>query len=297
MKIRLIANPVSGGDARAQIARAVTWLEAHGASVEVCLTAGRGDARHLAASAARSGAERIVVAGGDGTFNEVVNGLSAGDLPVALLPLGTVNVFALETGIPRQLEAACRLAFEGRPRRISLGGINGERFLLMASAGWDAEAVARLRPALKRRIGRLAYGVSALEALLGKAPPPVQITLADGSCHQGGGVIVSNARYYAGTFVVTPHASLHAPHLEVCLFKHGGRLAMLGYALRLARHRPLQPPGVAFFSVASLKISGSAGTVQVDGDAWGSLPVTLESLPEALAVVLPDDLQQTQPAR
>jgi diacylglycerol kinase family enzyme len=129
-------------------------------------------------------------------LNEVANGLCGADLPVAFLPLGTVNVFALETGIPLEFDRACQLAIEGQPQRISLGRINGESFLLMASAGWDAEAVARLRPAVKRRIGRMAYGVSAAEALLASAPLPVKITLADGSRHDGFGVVVSNARHY-----------------------------------------------------------------------------------------------------
>lgn len=288
MNIQMIANPVSGGDARPRIGQAAGWLRARGARVDVCLTEGRGDARRLAAEARTGGAERILVAGGDGTLNEVANGLCGSELPVAFLPMGTVNVFALETGIPLQLEAACRLALAGQPRRISMGRINGESFLLMASAGWDAEAVARLRPALKRRIGRLAYGVSALQALLAKAPAPLQIILADGSRHDGFGVVVSNARYYGGRYVVTPNASLASVRLEVGLFRHGGRLAMLGQALRLGLHRPLRPSAVAFFSVDTLEITGTGVAVQVDGDAWGTLPVKVESQVEALSIVLPE---------
>jgi len=286
MNIHLIANPVSGGDARPRIARASDWLRAPGVKVEVRLTGGRGDARRFAAEAVGR-CDRVVAAGGDGTLNEVANGLCGSDLPVAFLPLGTVNVFALETGIPLDLEQACRLAVEGRPRRISLGRINGESFLLMISAGWDAEAVARLRPALKRRIGRLAYGVSAMEVLLGKPPAPLQVLLADGSRHAGVGVVVSNARYYGGRYVVTPQASLASPHLEICLFKRGGRLAMLGYALRLGLRLPLRPPSVEFFSLDAVDITGPGGAVQVDGDSWGTLPVKVASQPDALSMVLP----------
>lgn len=286
MNLHLIANPVSGGDARPRIARAAAWLRERGASVELFLTERRGDARRFAVQA-HGRCDRVVVAGGDGTLNEVANGLGGTELPVAFLPLGTVNVFALETGIPLQSEAACRLAVEGRPRRISLGSINGEAFLLMASAGWDAAAVARLRPAVKRRIGRLAYGVSAAEALLAQAPAPLQLTLADGSCHAGFGVVVSNARCYGGRYVVTPRASLFSPRLEVCLLKRRGRLAMLGHALRLGLHLPLQSPAVEFFSIEQAAISGIEVPVQVDGDAWGVLPVAVACRPEALAVVLP----------
>ncbi|MCM2264364.1 MAG: diacylglycerol kinase family lipid kinase [Desulfuromonadales bacterium] len=287
MNILLIANPVSGGDARPRIAHAAAWLRARGATVEVCLTQQRGDARRLAEQAREGNVNRVVVAGGDGTLNEVANGLCGSDLPLAFLPLGTVNVFALETGIPLELEQACRLAVEGQPRRISLGRINGESFLLMASSGWDAESVARVRPAVKRRIGRLAYGVSAMETLLAKTPAPLQVTLADGSRHEGFGMVVSNARHYAGHYVVTPNASLDTAQLELCLFKRGGRLAMLGYALRLGLRLPLRPPAVAFFSIDAAEITGSGVPVQVDGDAWGTLPVTVVSQPNALSVVLP----------
>lgn len=287
MNILLIANPVSGGDARPRIARAAASLRARGADVEVCLTEKRGDARRFAVQARDGSFDRIVVAGGDGTLNEVANGLCGSDLPVAFLPLGTVNVFALETGIPLDLEHACQLAVEGRPRRISLGCINGESFLLMASAGWDADAVARLRPAVKRRVGRLAYGLSALEALLAKPPAAVQITLPDGSRHTGSGVVISNARCYGGRYVITPAASLGSAQLEICLFKRSGRLAMLGYALRLGLRQPLRPPAVEFFSVDQLNITGSEVPVQVDGDAWGTLPVRVASQPGAFSVVLP----------
>ena len=170
MRIKLIANPVSGGDARPRIQWAVAELQRLGAEVKLCLTGARGDARKSAAQALSEGFDRIVVAGGDGTLNEVVNGVASPALPIAFLPLGTVNVFALEAGIPLNLEQACALAVQGIPRRITLGRINDELFLLMASAGWDAEAVAHVRSGLKRFIGRLAYAVSALEVLLLKAP-------------------------------------------------------------------------------------------------------------------------------
>lgn len=253
MNLQLIANPVSGGDARQRIDRAAGLLRAAGATVEVRLTGRRGDARGFAAEAGRAGGfDRVVAAGGDGTLNEIANGLQGSDLPVAFLPLGTVNVFALETGIPLELEPACALAVTGQPRRISLGRINGESFLLMASA-----------------------------------PAPLQVRLADGSRHDGFGVVVSNARHYGGRYVVTPKASLDSPQLEVCLFRHGGRLAMLKQALRLGLHLPLRPPAVAFFSTDGVEISGDGIAVQVDGDNWGRLPVIIESQPDALSVVLP----------
>ncbi len=163
MRIKLIANPVSGGDARARIQKVLATLKSQGGDVDLFLTGARGDARKVAAVALSEGYDRIVAAGGDGTLNEVVNGVASPELPIAFLPLGTVNVFALEAGIPVQLEEACALAVHGSARPITLGKIGDDLFLLMVSVGWDAEAVAHVRPGLKRLVGRLAYALSALE--------------------------------------------------------------------------------------------------------------------------------------
>jgi diacylglycerol kinase family enzyme len=241
-----------------------------------------------AEQALSEGYDRIVAAGGDGTLNEVVNGVASPDLPIAFLPLGTVNVFALEAEIPMQLEKACALAVRGLPRQITLGKIGKELFLLMVSAGWDAEAIAHVRPGLKRLVGRLAYAVSALEVLLLRSPAPLELVLPDGSCHAGFGVVVSNCRYYGGRYVVTPEASMLRNNLEVCLLRQGGRLAMLKFATCLLLKRPLQSPLVEFFTLTSAELRGENVLVQVDGDVWGDLPVRFEAVPRAVAMILPD---------
>jgi diacylglycerol kinase (ATP) len=201
-----------------------------------------------------------------------------------------VNVFALETGIPMQLEKACALAVQGSPRQVTLGKIGDELFLLMVSAGWDAEAVAHVRPGFKRIFGRLAYAVSALEILLLRPLAPLQLILSDGSEHAGFGVVVSNCRYYGGRYVVTPEASLFRDDLHVCLLRQGGRPAMLKFATSLLLKRPLKPPFVDFFTLTSAELKGENVSVQVDGDAWGGLPVRLGAVPQAVTMILPDKI-------
>ncbi len=287
MRIKLIANPVSGGDARPRIQAALAALRQQGADVDLFLTRARGDAGKAAEQALAQGFDRIAVAGGDGTLSEVVNGIAPADLPIAFLPLGTVNVFALEAGIPMQLDAACALAVQGESRRITLGKINNKLFLLMASAGWDADAVAHVRPKLKRLVGRLAYVVSALEVLLMHPPAPMELVLPDGSRHGGFGVVVSNCRYYGGRYVVTPAASMFRDDLEVCLLRQGGRLAMLKFAATLFMKRSLRSTLVEFFTLSRAELQGSDISVQVDGDASGGLPMRFEAVPQAVSMVLP----------
>ena len=288
MRIKLIANPVSGGDARPRIQKVMTELQKLGADVVTCLTTARGDARKAAALARTEGFDRVIAAGGDGTLNEVINGVASPDVPIAFLPLGTVNVFALEAGIPLQLDQACSLAVNGSPRRITLGRIKDDLFLLMVSVGWDAEAVAHVRPGLKRLLGRVAYAVSALEVLLRKAPSTVELVTPEGHCLSGYGAVVSNCRYYGGRYMVTPGASMLRSDFEVCLLRQGGRLAMLKFAAFLLLKRPLAPPLVEFYTMSSVRLQGQNVAVQVDGDAWGILPVNLEAVPGAVAMVLPE---------
>jgi YegS/Rv2252/BmrU family lipid kinase len=285
--LKLIANPVAGGDARRSIEEARKFFEGAGYVVDLTLTEKRGDAR-LAAAAARNGDfERLVVAGGDGTLNEVINGLAPSTLPLAFLPLGTTNVLSLEAGIPPRLADACRIALEGTPTPVALGRAGDERFLLMAGIGFDAEVVARVSTSLKRRVGKLAYAVSAVFTLVRHPPAPMELCLDDGSCRTGYGAIIGNGRLYGGRFSITRGASLQEPFLEVCLFCRPGRLPLLRSALRVALGRPLRAPDVALFKTTALTLTGEGIAVQIDGDSHGHLPMTFGVGAGELLLVLP----------
>ena len=270
MRLLLIANPVSGGDARPRIARAAAWFLGQGADVEVRLTRGRGDARGFAAVGREQGYDRIVAAGGDGTLNEVLNGLAPSAVPVAFLPLGTTNVFALEAGIPRNLAAACRVALHGVPRPVCLGLADGERFLLMASAGFDAAAVHRVDLALKRRTGKLAYAVSALATLVSTPLPLFEAVADDGTVRRACQLVAGNGRFYGGRFSLTPAASLLAERLDVCLVAPMGKgRFVLTLLLLLAG---ATPRGVERFATTRLELRGAGVPLQIDGDDRGTLP-------------------------
>ena len=269
-RILLIANPVSGGDARPRIARAAAWLRAQGVAVDVQLTEKSGDARRFAATARDQGYDRIVAAGGDGTLNEVLNGVRPSVVPVAFLPLGTTNVFALEAGIPRGLEAACRVALEGTPRPVSLGIADGGRFLLMATAGFDAAVVHRVDLALKRRTGKLAYAVSALLTLFSYPFPAFEVVGDDGTMRRACQVVAGNGRYYGGRFSLTPAASLLAERLDVCLLAPMGKARFVVTTVLLLAGAT--PRGVERFATTRLALRGADVPLQLDGDDRGTLP-------------------------
>lgn len=287
LRIKLIANPVAGGDARGRIARAQAHLERRGCRVELCLTRARGDARMAAAAARGQGFDRVIAAGGDGTLNEVLNGLAPSGIPLAFLPLGTTNVFALEVGIPFEVEAACDIALDGEARPVCLGRAGEERFLLMLSAGFDAEVVYRVSSRLKRWTGKFAYGVCAFTTLLRRAPAALDLVRADGLVLRGFGVVIGNGRLYGGRFSFTPAADLEAPELDVCLLLRPGRLALLSALLRVALGRPLSADQALQFKTAALDIHGAGVHAQFDGDYLGTLPLRVRAEPDQLLLMYP----------
>ncbi|WP_213194726.1 diacylglycerol kinase family protein [Desulfuromonas sp. AOP6] len=285
--IKLIANPVAGRQAVPRIEQARAYFEGRGFAVDLTLTQARGDATLAARQARNGGYCRVVAAGGDGTLNEVVNGLAPAEVPLGFLPLGTTNVFALEVGIPFEVEKACAAVLEGEARPVCLGKAGESRFLLMAGIGFDAEAVCRVSSRLKRQLGKLAYVISALQVWLDTPAREIQVELEDGSRQTCYGVILCNARYYGGRFVLAPAAGLENGHLEACLFLKGGRLAQLAYALRIGLHLPLKAPGVRIVQTRRLTLSGDRVAVQLDGDCAGRLPLTVEALPGELNLMFP----------
>lgn len=287
MKIKLIANPVAGGNALAYIRRAQEYLVFQGCRVELSLTGARGDARKAAAAAKNEGFDRIIAAGGDGTLNEVINGLAPSAIPLAFLPLGTTNVFALEAGIPLDIEQACAIALRGTPQPVCLGLAGETRFLLMAGAGFDADVVYRVSGRLKRWTGKFAYLASGLRCLAGPPPASIEVVREDGSTVRGYHVILGNGRLYGGRFSVTPDASLTEATLDVCVFLKKGRLSLLRCVAKVAAGRRLASVDAETFKARSVSVRGAEVPVQIDGDYLGRLPMTFRVLPGELVLVLP----------
>jgi diacylglycerol kinase (ATP) len=287
MRIRVIANPTAGqGRGAATLEQALALLRAGGAAMDLRATAARGDAERLAAESTPDVADLVVVAGGDGTINEVVNGLD-GRVPVGLLPLGTANVLARELNVPlKDPEATCRLLLEGVPQPLDLGECNGRKFVLMAGIGFDAEAVKEVPPNVKDLIGAPAYVLSGLKALTHSAIR-YRIFLPDREVHARGMLlVVANAASYAGPIQLAPLASIEDGLLDVCIFRERNRLAFLGQLINVLLRRQLEDPKFLYERAAHVRIAcHPTASVQLDGDYFGRTPVDLRALPAALRVI------------
>jgi diacylglycerol kinase (ATP) len=292
----VIFNPAARGDKARRFRR---HLDEIGKQSALKLTATAGDARQLAAEAVREGFEIIVAAGGDGTLNEVLNGM--GDAPegferacLGVLPLGTVNVFARELGIPTRLNAAWEVIQRRRETRIDLPSVdfssNGtpqrRYFAQLAGAGLDARAIELVKWQVKKSIGPLAYVVAGLHALLG----PLSKINAIGGAHSTTGqlVMIGNGRLYGGQFTLFPRADLRDGLLEVCVLPRVNWLTLARCTPGLLLRGTLPSAATELFQVSSLSLTSALPTpLQIDGEFIGQLPATFSILRERLRVIVP----------
>ncbi len=283
----VVYNPIAGRRRRRFLSRVLEQLEGRAASVRLEPTKARGDAQALAQAAAAGGATRLVVAGGDGTINEALNGLSGSKVALGIVPLGTANVLAAELGIGQSARTVAAAILDGRQHSVTLGTVNGRRFSMMAGVGFDAHVVRDVSSKLKRAIGKGAYVLETLRQLVVYKSKFYDVRV-DGVAMRAASLLVCNGHYYGGRFVAAPQARLENPDLQVVLFQRKGRFAILRYTLALALGRLPTREDVRIVSARTIEIDGPAGEpVQGDGDIVAHLPARFEAMPDAAILVGP----------
>jgi YegS/Rv2252/BmrU family lipid kinase len=291
-KAILISNPKTGrySSRRRSIQDVVSSLESLGLQVDLQLTRGPGDATEIAARAARDGSTDVIVAGGDGTINEAIQGLAGTRL--GIIPRGTANVLALELGLPLDEEQAVAVVAAGKSRKIYLGLMIDEttnqsrHFVLMAGIGLDASVVQGVQPSLKKRIGKGAFWLSGLSHLANWNPQPFTLEI-NGDEYNATFAAIGKAPRYGGDLAITPGARLDQREFEVCIINTTSRrryLHLLSHAMR--NGMPRDKPEVRFLKTVSVKAYGDA-QVQIDGELIGALPMRFEIAPHSLEVIVP----------
>ena len=299
MNALLIINPAAGqGRSHAALAGV---HDALGSVVsETFVTQGPGDAEMAARRAVEEGIfDAVVVAGGDGTINEVVNGLMAGHdaghalLPLGFVPLGTQNVLSHELKIPKgDMASFATLLRVGKTHQIDLGRIGDRYFALMAGFGFDAAVVRDVVLPVKELIGPAAYALATLRALTNYQSTAVCLQL-DGEevTSEAFAVIVANASSYAYRQIkMTPFASLDDGWLDICVFERAplDRVGFVTQIMALLARRHLRDPRVRYYRARRIKISSDPPIQgQIDGDMFRETPVTIEVAPKALTVFVP----------
>ncbi|MDJ0944544.1 MAG: YegS/Rv2252/BmrU family lipid kinase [Kiloniellales bacterium] len=284
-RLLVILNPTAGRRHRGRCRATLERLRALGCAVTLRETTAAGEASALARAADPAAFDGVVAAGGDGTVNEVINGLIGIPLPLALLPLGTANVLAAEIGLGLAPETVARAIVEGPRRRIACGRAGDRYFTQMAGVGFDAQVVENVDLALKRRIGKGAYVLEALRQAVRFGFPTYRVT-ADGESFTAASVIVAKGKHYAGRYLLAPEAAIEDPVFQVCLFERGGPLAVVRYALALQTGRLPARPDLRRLPARHITIEGPAGDpVQGDGDTIGRLPIEIAIVPDAIDLI------------
>jgi diacylglycerol kinase (ATP) len=293
-RIVIIANPISGSGKGLRLARAVARrLEEHGEAPEIAETRQAGDARRLASLT--RGAAAVAAVGGDGTVNEVLNGLPEGPA-LAMIPGGTANVFAKELGLPRDPDGLARLLAGGReiPWDLGVDRAGGRKFLLFASAGYDAHVVHLFHAARTGPVRMWQYLWWGAKSMLDFRAPRIGVELDGRPLGEAAWVIVSNAAAYGGPLVFTPRAKADDGAFEVLVQRGRRRLDLVAMFARAftgwLSGDDLPLPGVSFHSARRVRLTsldGAAVPLQVDGDPAGHLPADLELVAGGVRVLAP----------
>jgi YegS/Rv2252/BmrU family lipid kinase len=289
MRVALIFNPRSGrGRPKGMLLdRVLSELSKAGMEVDVYPTEAPGHATEIAARASRAGVERVVGWGGDGTLNELAQGLLGTGTPMGVLPGGTVNVFARELGIPRSIEGAVSILTRGEAAHLPVG-IAGERpFLAMAGFGIDGEIAYRVKGRFKDALGATAFWLDGFRRLASYEMTPLRVRSGDRDL-VGTGLIAGKLRRYGPRYFITPAARVEEPLLHVVLFQGTNRRDYLRYMVGVMAGIHLKFSDVKHWKANALTVE-SEGKVayQLDGEPAGFVPVTLSVRENALSVVLP----------
>jgi len=282
--IVLVAHGARAG--RPDFRHMVKWVRERGHQVDVHVTYERGDAEALARRAAAQGADVVAAVGGDGTLNEVVNGLDGSDTPLGVIPLGTANDFARQSGIPADADHAMDVILQRKPVRIDTASLNGRRFLNVSTGGIGAQATAETPSQLKQAIGQLAYAISGLRQLADFE--------TNHAVFRGGTYVlecdflmfaVGSGLSSGGGTPVTPHASTTDGLLDLCVVERMPRREFARTVMRLRHGEHVGEEGVHYVRLAELTIEATKPlSVNVDGEVSDSRRLDYLARPKDLLV-------------
>jgi diacylglycerol kinase family enzyme len=322
MQAELIYNP-SGGQVviRHELDNVVAFLNRYGWSVTLRETSKPLEATELARYAVSRGAQVVIASGGDGTVNEVANGLVNTDAALGVLPVGTTNSWALQMGIPalspllpgtqavkmiaaleeriaRPLPAnyyrkvlldAARVLLEGRTVAVDMGELSGRHFLMWAGIGFDAAIAQSIPLKEKKALGSWAYVLPAIEAAYRYSGTDVLLNL-DGKVVKVSTplIVVSNIQLYGGMISIGAKACVNDAKLDVCIFKGGGFFTFVQQAMKVLAHKHIEDPKVEYYQCREIVIESAYSLpVHVDGEPFTRTPVTIHTMPSSLKVIVP----------
>lgn len=305
MKARLIVNPVSGTDAGPEfLPRINQRLRESVGLMDIVMTVAAGDATRAAEQAVRDGYDHLFVAGGDGTLNEVLNGVGAvpdglAKVVLGVVPLGTGNDFATALGYPEDVDEALDLLVASTPVLVDVGILNGRHFLNVSGGGFIAEVSDAVDTQLKTVAGKLAYLVGGAQVLFTHEPIKAQVTWSD----QGAGgsrhislhaFAVCNSQQMGGGRLIAPDAIIDDGQLDVCLIESMPTLEFVALLRRVSTGDHLDDPRVQYFRATSVDFRFNRDVkVNTDGQVLEATRAGYRILPGAARLLAPPAHRRT----
>jgi len=303
MKICLIVNPNAGpGTFEKQVHKAARYLIEFGYEVEQVFTKAKGDATLLARQAAQAGFDVAVAVGGDGTINEICNGLAGSQTALGVLPAGTANVYAADVRIPiwhplnpDAVKKAAQIIATGYRRRIDLGRVKladgaCRYFLMWCGIGLDAAITQTKRSSDKARsLNYAAWLVSGLMVTYDFMGTPAVVTSDNGIVRERVIMaVVSNGQLYGRVWRPAPEAKMDDGFLDVCIMTGHRWPSTVKHVLGLTFRRHVMDPDFLLYRTTRLSLSArEALPVHVDAETIGVTPIEIEVAPLVLTVILP----------
>ena len=287
-RLLLVCNPIAGGGkGRVRGPELAAALRTRGVHAECWFTGARGDAEARARQAGGEPWDGLVALGGDGTVNEVLNGMPDLRRPLGFFPLGTANVLACELGLPGRVDRAADVLVAGHTRPLAVGRAAGRRFLLFCGVGVDGAVVRRLSEVRNGTLGKRKWADPILQTLWRWPQFTLRATLADGEVLDGlSSVLVTRVRDYGGVLKLPPEVSPDSGVLHVLAFRQRSRLAWLWLGLRGVT-RTLRGGGdLQVRATTAVRIDGDA-PYQLDGDLGGAAPVDVALEPQPVLILAP----------
>jgi diacylglycerol kinase (ATP) len=282
----VILNPTAGSPEHIR-----SWqerIESLAGDCPVRITAHPGEAQALARRAVEEGFTRIVAAGGDGTVSQAANGLTGSNATLGVLPMGSVNVFAMELGLPLlNLRRCWDIIEDNNVRLVDLPSANGKYFVQLAGVGLDAQVVKETSLAFKRSFGPLSYLISAAQ-IAARQPPKLFIESEHSPVEEGSFVLIGNGRLYGGPFPFFKHATIDDGLFDVVVFKRLGYLEIIKYLQDVVFSSDIKAPEIEYFQTRQLRITSEQDVpLELDGELAGNCPVDFRIQERALRVLAP----------
>lgn len=284
----LIFNPSAGMRAKSRtvVAGVIREFAKYDLDITPSPTEPEGSTVRQVQELVREEPDLLVSWGGDGTINEVINGMFGSGIPLGVIPGGTANVFAKELGISG-LNRAIAIIGKGKTKTISIGEANKRYFSLMAGVGFDSDVIKNVDWTLKKTLGKLAFGISALNSAVKYDFPKFQVKIGNEK-KECVFAVISNARGYGGVLELTPEADISDEYFHVCLFKEAGFNNVLRYAMHAWKNSHGKLKDVEILKVKRCEVIGPESVaVQADGELIGFLPMKFKLHPHALEVFCP----------